>query len=285
VLHILSENEKLCRATLCRASPKGTNMTKIIKPNSLSLSSIFLEPQFGNNPLSIATGFVWEHQNAHYLVTNWHVMTGLHAQTKQPLCASGATPDRIRVWLHTADRLVNWEYYGVELFDNQGRPRWKEHQTFGSNVDVAVIRLEVSDKFRIFPVNKIDFGEFRFEISQDVFIVGFPRGITGAGKFPIWKRGSIASEPDVDIDNVPKLLIDSATREGMSGSPVIAQYVGVYKEKPENPDPFDWIGEERKFLGVYSGRLPGQDIFEAQLGIVWKASLIDEIIVSGVQPD
>jgi hypothetical protein len=260
-------------------------MTKSIKPNPVSLSSIFLEPQFGNNPLSIATGFIWEHGNAHYLVTNWHVMTGLHPQTKQALSASGATPDRMRVWLHTAERLGNWECHELALFDNLERPRWKEHQTFGSNVDVAVISLEVSDKFKMFPVNKIDFDEFRFEISQDVFIVGFPRGITGEGKFPIWKRGSIASEPDIDIDKVPKLLIDSATREGMSGSPVIAQYVGVYKEKPESLDPFDWIGTGRKFLGVYSGRLPGQDEFEAQLGIVWKASLIDEIILSGVRPD
>jgi hypothetical protein len=41
----------------------------------------------------------------------------------------------------------------------------------------------------------------------------------------------------------------------------------------------------RKLLGVYSGRLPGQDEFEAHLGIVWKKSIINEIINSGVRPD
>ena len=240
---------------------------------------------FGDNKLGIATGFIWEHENANYLVTNWHVMTGFHPQTKQPISESGSTPDVLRIWLHTVERLGKWESYGLTLFNNQGRPRWKEHKTFREGVDVAVIRLDLPDKLKAFPVNSITFDEFRVEISQDVFIVGFPRGITGAGKLPIWKRGSIASEPDVDIDKVPKLLIDSMTREGMSGSPVIAQYVGVYKENPENPDLFDWIGTGRKFLGIYSGRLLGQDEFEAQLGIVWKASLINEIITSGVRPD
>ena len=256
-----------------------------IKPDPLSFSSLFLELLFGDQQIGIATGFIWEHENTNYLVTNWHVMTGFHPETHQPIREDGSTPDVLRIWFHIAEHLGKWESLNLPLFDNQGRPCWKEHKTFRSNVDVAVIRLDVPDKFRVFPLNKRPFDEFRVEISQDVFIVGFPRGITGAGRLPIWKRGSIASEPEVNMDQLPKLLIDSMTREGMSGSPVIAQYVGVYKENPESPDPFDWIGMGRKFLGVYSGRLPGQDIFEAQLGIVWKASTINEIIIEGIRAD
>jgi hypothetical protein len=260
-------------------------MPQTIKPDPLSFSSVFLEPLFGNTQLGIATGFVWEHENSHFLLTNWHVVTGLNPQTKQPISENGTTPDFLRIWLHTVERLGKWESYDLRLFDNQGRPLWKEHNTFKSNADVAILSLDIPDNFRLFPINRNSFDEFRVEISQDVFIIGFPRGITGAGKFPIWKRGSIASEPDVDIDKVPKILIDSMTREGMSGSPVVAQYVGVYKEYPTNPEPFDWVGTGRKFLGIYSGRMSGQDVFEAQLGIVWKASLIEEIISSGVRPD
>jgi len=260
-------------------------MAKIIKPDPLSLSSLFLELLFGEMQLGIATGFVWEHERINYLITNWHVMTGFHPQTGQPISESGATPDILRIWLHNSERLGNLESYDLALFDNQSRPRWKEHMTFRSTVDVAIIRLDIPDKFKLFPVNNIPFTEFRVEISQDVFIIGFPSGITSSGKFPIWKRGSIASEPDVDIDKLPKILIDCMTREGMSGSPVIAQYVGIYKEDSANPDPFDWIGQGRKFLGIYSGRLSGQDVFEAQLGIVWKASIIGEIINSGIRPD
>jgi hypothetical protein len=38
-----------------------------------------------------------------------------------------------------------------------------------------------------------------------------------------------------------------------------------------------YLGEGRRFLGVYSGRV-GDDSFKAQLGIVWKPSVIEEII-------
>jgi hypothetical protein len=31
--------------------------------------------------------------------------------------------------------------------------------------------------------------------------------------------------------------------------------------------------------------LPGQDEFEAHLGIVWKELIIDEIVTMGVRPD
>jgi hypothetical protein len=42
------------------------------------------------------------------------------------------------------------------------------------------------------------------------------------------------------------------------------------------------IGEATKFLGVYSGRL-GKDEMGAQLGIVWKASVLLEILEGGVR--
>lgn len=258
---------------------------KEIKPNTLSFSSLYLETMFGNTRLAIATGFPWEHEGNIFLVTNFHVVSGLHPETGQPIDPHGTTPDSMRVWLHQRDDLGRWESHTLELFDNQNRPLWREHNVFRSRVDVVAIKINIPDHLRIFPINKITFKDFRIAVAQDVFILGFPRGITSAGKFPIWKRGSVASEPEVDLDGLPKILIDSMTKEGMSGSPVIAQYVGIYSEDHENPQPFDWIGMGRKFLGIYSGRLPEQDEFQANLGIVWKESVISEIMVSGIRPD
>jgi hypothetical protein len=260
-------------------------MVKTIKPNILSFSSLFIEAFFGENRLGIATGFPWEHNGSQYLITNWHVVTGLHPETGQPLDQNGATPDLLKVWFHLAENLGQWDCCDIPLFNNQNRPLWIEHESLRSKVDVVGIKLNLSSKFRVFPINNVSFTDFRVEISQDVYIVGFPRGITGAGKFPIWKRGSVASEPEIDLDHLPKILIDSMTREGMSGSPVFVQYVGYHGDDPENPKGSDWFGMARKFLGVYSGRLPGQDEFEAHLGIVWKESIIDQIITAGVRPD
>lgn len=59
-------------------------------------------------------------------------------------------------------------------------------------------------------------------VATDVFVLGYPKGISGGGEFPIWKRASIATEPDIQLGTLPKMLVDTATREGMLGAPVIA---------------------------------------------------------------
>ena len=38
-----------------------------------------------------------------------------------------------------------------------------------------------------------------------------------------------------------------------------------------------------KFLGVYSGRVPVDHPHEAQIGLVWDASYIDEIIAGNIR--
>jgi len=40
-----------------------------------------------------------------------------------------------------------------------------------------------------------------------------------------------------------------------------------------------------RFIGVYSGRVPTDHPHEAQIGLVWGASLIDEIIAGNVRDD
>ena len=260
-------------------------MVKIIKPNILSWSSIYIETFLGVDRLGIATGFLWLHDDTYFLITNWHVITGLNPKTGQPIDKLSATPDLLKVWFTLKDNLGIWEPIEIPLFDTQNRPLWKEHKTFRKSVDVVGINLNLPDRFKVIPINSVSFDDFRVEISQDVFIIGFPRGISGAGKFPIWKRGSIASEPEIDLDNLPKILIDSMTREGMSGSPVIVQFVGYYGDDPLQLKATDWFGMGRRFLGIYSGRLPGQDEFEAHLGIVWKSSIIEEIVKVGIRPN
>jgi len=54
-------------------------------------------------------------------------------------------------------------------------------------------------------------------------IVGFPFGLTAGGYFGVWVQGTVASEPGIDLNGLPLLLIDSRTRLGQSGWPVIAR--------------------------------------------------------------
>jgi hypothetical protein len=159
------------------------------------------------------------------------------------------------------------------------RPIWWEHPKHGSTVDAVAIEMGEVPTTKIVPANAESLGLEHLLLTpgMDVFVLGYPMGISGGGRFPIWKRGSIASEPDVHIDDLPKMYVDTATREGMSGAPVYAQESGVWA--PEGKTDFkDWIlGKGNRFIGVYSGRV-GDDPFLAQLGIVWKEEAIVEII-------
>jgi hypothetical protein len=114
---------------------------------------------------------------------------------------------------------------------------------------------------------------------MDVYALGFPRGMSGRGVTPIWKRGTIATEPDLDHDDRPIFLIDTATRDGMSGSPVYAQEVGTWLPPGSRDESKRIIGKGRMFVGIYSGRVNAEDEFKAQLGIVWKTRVIEEVIL------
>ena len=159
-------------------------------------------------------------------------------------------------------------------------PFWYEHPDFGRAVDVVAIPLpeNLREQYRFFPINAVTFDtDYKEEVADDAFVIGYPFSDPTYLQLPVWKRASIASEPDVDLDQLPKLLIDTATRSGLSGSPVIMQRVGIHGMKGGTLTGSEMIGRIRNFIGIYSGRI-GTDEFKAQLGIVWKAKVINEII-------
>ena len=129
-------------------------------------------------------------------------------------------------------------------------------------------------------------GKYQPSIMDDVFIIGYPWGLSGGNEvLPIFKKGSIASEPDVNQSNLPRILVDSRTTEGNSGSPVIVSHSGYYLHNKNSPEEAI-IGTLHAFLGIYSGRLTADELENlgasnkevTELGIVWKEEVIQEII-------
>ena len=157
---------------------------KIVKPDPLSLSPIYIEMLFGNDCIGIATGFPWEDEKSFYLVTNWHVVTGIHPETNQPIDKHGTTPDRLRIFIHQKNHIGKTEPYLIDLYDKQNRPIWLEHKEHGQKVDVALIKINLPEEYIVFPISKRPLGDLRVEVSQDVFIIGFPKGISGPGRLP-----------------------------------------------------------------------------------------------------
>ncbi|EHK9050356.1 trypsin-like peptidase domain-containing protein [Vibrio vulnificus] len=253
--------------------------------DKMSWVPIRIEMKFDDTSLSVGTAFMFLHAGKTYLVTNWHNVTGRDSNSLEPLSPYSAIPNKLVLPIPIAretmeqGEMIGWESRELSLY-NDDNSIWYEHPEHGHKVDVAVIPLGGIEATKLIAANdtqQLGLEKITVRPSLDAFVLGYPLGISGGAKFPIWKRASIASEPEFDIDDLPKLLIDTATREGMSGSPVFAQATG-YIVPEDKPNPNDAIiGEARRFVGIYSGRL-GSDTFQAQLGIVWKERAIVEII-------
>ena len=260
-----------------RPQPLPPSYTTTRDTNSLPLTLLCK-----GAPIGSATGFFYRVEERYFLVSNWHVLSGRNPYTGQANHKLAALPDALGLALHRKDRLGEFvEGYSANLVDDQGTPKWLQ-DVRGQDVDVAVLPIDV------FPSECVAYelprpGEAKdmaFRVGMDAYVLGFPKGIAHQKYLPIWKRASIATEPDIPHDGLPVFLIDTATREGMSGAPVLLRSFGGYDT--EAGDRTMGPGSFTRFVGVYSGRFGAEDEMGAQLGRVWHRSVIEEIVRNGV---
>ncbi len=258
----------------------------------------------GKGFVNDATGFFYERNGKSYLVSNWHVFSGRNTYTGQPMRSDSVTPDEVRLDVpkkESIGRYSRWLHIQLGNNDYETGIGWLQHPR-GQEIDLAVIPLPavgnedvLSESIYYYAVGPEDQSDMAVMVAMDVFVVGFPLGLQKQGNIPVWKRGSIASEPNLDADGLPLFLIDTATREGMSGSPVYARAQGGYISKEHSA--FQMEARSTKFLGVYSGRYgaaakidknaapkekTADQEFSAQLGRVWRKEVLDELIDNAV---
>ncbi len=251
--------------------------------SNLSYVPIHITPMYEDTDLAIGTAFFYIYEGQEYFITNWHNVTGRHPWDNSCISKYAAIPDNLVIrlpYLETSESGVTglkWIPKVLNLYEDEDRikPIWWEHPEHGSNVDAVAIELEGLSDTKAIAANAevLNLDLLQLVPGMDVFVLGFPRGISGGGRFPIWKRGSIASEPDINIDDLPKIYIDTATREGMSGAPVYAQESGFWTSEGKTLIEDGVFGKGHRFLGIYSGRV-GNDPFYAQLGVIWKEEAI-----------
>jgi len=144
-------------------------------------------------------------------------------------------------------------------------------------VDVVALPLTQLDGVDVYAHSLEPGPDVAVGVSRPVSIVGFPFGRTGGGAFGIWVQGTVASEPEVNFDDLPCFLIDSRTRPGQSGSPVIFFSTGGAISMADGNTAV--LGQVEKLLGVYSGRIHP----ESDLGVVWRREVVSEIIEGAVR--
>ena len=262
----------------------------------------------------IATGsaFFFEINNEWFLITNWHNVSGKHFLDNTAL-VNGRFPTRLVAKLSSYDREDSPKgSFGIVPFDvsiyQNDEPLWFEHPELCSRCDVIALPLQrpaSCPQFMHNAANRISGVRIPVEPGGTVFIVGFPRSISVGFGLPLWKSGYIASEPYYDIAiggkpwlfgglrdgiKLPAFFLDSQTREGMSGSPVFASYVGnwdtvdPYRWEPDEPGFYErndvFLGSKAiEFVGCYSGRI-GPEEEGAALGLCWRKDVVEKICIA-----
>lgn len=241
-----------------------------------SVKSLFIEMRFNDQLLATGTAFVVNGKNGPLLITNRHNVTGRNPYTGDPLSSTAGVPNQIMVIHNRKGRLGEWVTRVEPILDSEENPLWIEHPTLGENADFVALPLKALDDVEIIPYDVVSTGpKFNVGPADILSVVGFPFGLQAGGSMAVWATGFMASEPDINFNNRPVFLIDCRSRQGQSGSAVIAHRAeGTAMMIDGKLGSF--TNPVYKFLGIYSGRINS----ESDLGIVWRASAIRELVES-----
>ena len=253
--------------------------------NLLTLSITKIELLCNDHPLGKATGFFLKYQSNWFLVTNWHVFSGREPISGQPKHKSCAVPDACRFYFASfQEESLTFNPVIRSLGDASNlEATWFQHPSGGQDFDVAVLPIEANEvglAKDLFDSSGHD-PDMLIDLGDNLFLPGYPLGLSADGFLPIWKRASLASSLEFGQGINCFFYVDTATREGMSGAPCLAisNWRHYSLDRATNKvsvveRPFSW-----RLLGVYSGRLNASDSFEAQIGKVWRDNLITETII------
>lgn len=268
--------------------------------------------------LAIGSGVLYERAGKTCIVTAWHNVTGRHTESLKCLSKTLATPDNVIVSvacrMSSQGSEMGYMRRSITVpLEVDGKTTYYIHPQGWPRVDVVAIPIDPQSEYisesqiasgeqinfslplvntgsngsvdsDIECIQDAEFSASHIDInlsqylyaSDDIFILGYPKGITDYTGQPVWKRASVATSPHLGWNRQPQFLVDCASKEGMSGAPAIfynregSIQIGGTK--------FITSGPVTVLHGIYVGRLGSTSEFEAQLGCVWKRSVIDEVI-------
>lgn len=273
--------------------------------DTLNYCVVQVQSLVDDTPVAKATGFFYslilDGKACLWLVTNWHVLTGRNASRPEIILHNElAIPNRIRFQVPSrigpsGQKDENHLYFHekfISLYDSDNLAMWYQHPK-KNEVDIAVVNVgQDLEGHLIRGINELCTEyDMAVEIGNEVFVLGYPLGFSHFANTPIWKRGSIASEPHAEtVDSKNRIMIDATTRKGMSGSPVIMRYKTHYLSEDGQ---VKMRGNASRFIGVYAsrpppGREPTHDELEAglwshEIAYVFKSGCVEKTITHGVR--
>lgn len=278
-----------------------------VTPDRISLYPINIDLKRNGIKFGSGTGFFYRSQEGcTYLITNYHVATARNPKDPAIILNSWPdSPDELE-WSYF-DRASNGFVRGNIDFLKYNCVNWLEHKDRDKGVDIVALKVESGNG--AVPMTQADLELVEcglLEVAADLFVVGYPFGYAAGDYLPIWKKGTIASEPYFKPEGMKRFYIDAFVHPGMSGSPVFkaidiqvlqvnsASRTAIERFNKSEISAIDAISNmsgalktvikrSYSFVGIYSGRLPWpMQVQDPQLGIVWRSELIDEILYDGV---
>lgn len=259
-------------------------MRNVVVPTAKSL---FIEMNHGDRVLATGTAtLIANDQKSHCtLITARHNVTGRHQETGAHLSKNLSEPDNIVIYFHEAldDLGEKWKKIKLPLYKDDGQPWWIEHPKLGAKADIVALNLKWGSDVTRYPYylnNDLDRPNLVIDPSETVSVIGFPFGLSSHEKLPIWATGFLAQDLSLIDPEHPTFLIDCRTRQGQSGSPVIAYRAGTYRHTKDGRIVSTvTAGTAWEFLGIYSGRVNA----ESDLGRVWHVSAVKELLASATE--
>lgn len=283
---------------------------------SVNNSVLHLTMRFQKIELSIGSGVLYRHGSEYFIVTAWHNLSGLHSETLKPLSDKLAIPDNVVVNLAVSmpGFSIDVRYsITIPLVDDE-KSLFYIHSRNWPRIDVAVIPFDPRAAFpleghlsngespnmlispimnegeahytEVCPIQNyfvpddevIDSWFKTVDVTEELFIPGYPLNIRDAYSQPVWKRATIASSVQRGWNKEAKFLIDSASKSGMSGAPVL--YYSPRGQVSIHGKIHQFDKKVAILVGIYVGRVGIKGELDPQIGTVWHRSVIDEIIES-----
>ncbi|MEZ5987410.1 MAG: hypothetical protein R3B94_15805 [Hyphomonas sp.] len=262
-----------------------TGVHKVVGVNFFTGRTSYVRPKQGSLELATGSGAFVRLAGIPAFLTARHNLTGRHWTTGETLHSTGRCPHSISINVPIVEDIDHGARFGfketiVEL-ERDYRPIWNELTVESGICDLGTIFLDreweagfidrwkhehdQSGNFKVGCINDYEPWQTTVErehkVGSSAFVLGFPLSLTAGGpNRPIWRGGSIATEPRADFEGWPTFLVDVAGRKGLSGAPVLV------------------VGQDGSttFAGIYSGRVLSEED-NSDLGYVWKCSAIHDL--------
>lgn len=256
------------------------SIDKNINVEMPSMKSLFIEMYFNETLLSSGTAIlVADDRESHCtLITNRHNVTGKNQDTGKHLSKTLSEPNYIIIHFHKNNENENeWKKVKLPLYREDETPFWIEHPIFQEKADIVALNLNWGNDITKYPYylkTNLDRVNMVITPAETISVIGFPFGLSSYMKFPIWATGFLAQELSLVSKENPTFLIDCRTRQGQSGSAVIAYRPSGFR-RTEGDRIISQLSPSKtwEFLGIYSGRVNS----ESDLGKVWHVSAIEDL--------